>query len=358
MLDCLVVGAGHAGLMCGYLLDRSSLSYLVVDGAARFGDVWRQRPRNLTLFTSRQFCRLADLTMPGDPNGFPRGHEFADHVERFAREKALPVALGRRVIRLRADGTGFSAKTADGQTITAKTVINSTGSNQQPIVPDFSASLAPTVSQIVAPMFRDAGSVSPDGPVVVVGDGASGRQIAQELAPTHRVTIARGRKRKLVANRILGRDVFWWLNGLGILHADRDSSIAKILRKRDPTPCASASDNQLAALGVTLKPRAVDAEKDCVGFADGSREPASTVIWCGGYREDLSWVDLPALQAQPAFSHRQGRTAQDRFFVVGRKWLTCRASELVLGIERDARMVVNHVVAAVHENATARPRRC
>ena len=340
MLDCLVVGAGHSGLMCGFLLSRAQLNYLVVDSVNRGGDVWRDRPRNLKLFTSRQFCRLADMEMDGDQHGFPSGLEFADFLGRFAQQKQIRMQLGRSVTRLSESGGIFTAEMADGTYIMSKTVINATGSNQLPITPDFAEKLADSVQQVLAPAFRDAGDINTAGTVVIVGDGASGRQIARELAPTHAVMLARGRRRKLIPNQVLGRDVFWWLSRIGLLFASRDSVIAKILRKRDPIPCASANDTQLAGLGVTLKPRACGVQNNEILFADGTRQRASTVIWCGGYRENLSWIDLPAIAASGVSAFAWGMTEQPGYFVVGRKWLTCRASELVLGIEKDARLVV------------------
>lgn len=345
MLDCLIIGGGHCGLMCGYLLGRAGVNnYLVVDASARAGDVWRNRPRNLRLFTSRQFCRLADLSMPDDQNGFPSGEEFADHVERFAIDKAINVSFGTRVIRLFRSEGGFVAELENGNKLSCKTVINATGSNQIPTYPIFAKKIAPKVHQIVASEFRDANHLPAGWRVGVIGDGASGRQIALELADRHQVYLARGRVRKLVPNVVFGRDVFWWLDKIGLLFAGRDTIVAKLMRKRDPIPVASASDRQLAGRGVKLKPRAVDVHDDYLLFSDGSREPVDAVIWCVGYRENTDWIDLPSIDRDKSLGEYYGKTLENGFFVVGRKWLTCRASELVLGCERDASMVVDLVL--------------
>ncbi|WP_027468796.1 flavin-containing monooxygenase [Deefgea rivuli] len=349
MLDCLVIGGGQSGLMCGHLLARAGANYLVIDASARAGDVWRNRPRNLRLFTSRQFCRLADLSMLNDPNGFPSGEEFADHVERFYINKAINVSFSTRIVRLFRSGNGFIAELENGSILNSKTVINATGSNQVPTYPVFAKKIASTVRQIVASEFGDADQF-PDGwNVGVIGDGASGRQIALELADRHRVYLAQGRVRKHVPNIVFGRDVFWWLDKIGLLFAERDSVVAKIIRKRDPIPVASANNQQLALRGVKLKPRAVDIQDDHIYFSDGSHERVDAVVWCVGYQENTDWIDLPSIEREKYLSEHYGKTSENGFFVIGRKWLTCRASELILGCERDANMVVDLVLKNIQE---------
>jgi putative flavoprotein involved in K+ transport len=50
----------------------------------------------------------------------------------------------------------------------------------------------------------------PDGPALVVGGGNSGFQIALELAATRTVDLSIGTRNITVAQRPLGRDIFWW----------------------------------------------------------------------------------------------------------------------------------------------------
>jgi len=352
-IDCLVIGGGQSGLMCGYLLGLAGSKYRVVDASVRVGDAWRNRPRNLQLFTSRQFCRLADVPLAGDPNGYPSGREFADYLERFARDKAIEISLNARVMRLsRANGL-FAAEMADGTTICSHTVIDATGPNQSPVVPAFAAQLDAGVRQLVAKDFRDADDFPPGSTIAVVGDGASGRQIARELAFGRRVYLARGRVRNLVPNAILGRDLFWWLSKVGVLFAGRDSPAGRLLRKRDPIPASLDSDRRLAARGVVLKTRVVDARDEELIFENGSRARVDAVIWCAGYRDNLGWIALPSIDGPRSPSNDFGRTPEEGFYVVGRKWLTCRASELILGIERDATKVVGYALEQVKMNRSS-----
>jgi putative flavoprotein involved in K+ transport len=355
MLDCLVVGAGQSGLSCAEQLKAAGFSYLVVDAHARVGDTWRNRPRKLHLFTSRQFCQLGDLPMPGEQGGFPSAGEFADYLEQFCNRRSLNVRLGRKVTRLSNENGVFRATLNSGEVISSRTVIDATGSSQVPKVPALGSALANEVVQLTAASYRDPQGVATGGQVLVVGDGASGRQIAMELAGTHKVMIATGRKRKLVPNVVLGRDIFWWLTKIGVLRAPTGSVVARILRKRDPIPAKNASNGKLARAGVVIKPRTVGADGRTIWFEDGSSANVDTVIWCGGYKEDPSWLNLEKVTVRnDHVEHLRGATAQPGFFVMGRKWLSCRASELVLGAAADAKIVIGYVAGQIR-NAPGTP---
>ncbi|MCC7248023.1 MAG: hypothetical protein IT473_05305, partial [Lysobacter sp.] len=136
-------------------------------------------------------------------------------------------------------------------------------------------------------------------------------------------------------------------------YADRDSAIGRILRKRDPIPVANCRDAILAARGVRLMARATDADGRAVVFADGGRAEVDAVLWCGGYQERLDWLALPGIRSAEDLYADYGRTPEPGFFVVGRRWLSCRASELVLGVERDTARVTAAVRTYLNATATA-----
>src|SRR5690606_9413492 len=54
----VVVGAGQAGLSASYHLKRKGIDHVVLDGASRIGDVWRNRWDTLRLFTPAKFGSL------------------------------------------------------------------------------------------------------------------------------------------------------------------------------------------------------------------------------------------------------------------------------------------------------------
>jgi len=96
-VDVLVVGAGQAGLGTGYwLARRTSLSFLIVDGAERIGDSWRRRWDSLVLFTPRRFSSLPGTPMPRGPGEYASKDDTADYLAGFA-QLAVELAASHRV---------------------------------------------------------------------------------------------------------------------------------------------------------------------------------------------------------------------------------------------------------------------
>ncbi|WZB72986.1 NAD(P)-binding domain-containing protein [Achromobacter xylosoxidans] len=99
--------------------------------------------------------------------------EFADYLEAYARRFALPIRLSTSVQRLRAGPQGsFLADLSDGGTLAATHVIVATGGFQAPVVPAIAHGFGAQIPQLTPESFG-AGESLPDGPVLVVGDGAS-----------------------------------------------------------------------------------------------------------------------------------------------------------------------------------------
>lgn len=353
VIDCLVIGGGQSGLVSGLFLKRRGLDYRIVDRAPRLGQSWLDRPDAMRLFTSRRFCGLPGLPFPGDPEGYPDKYEVAAYLQSYARFHDLEVELGRTVVALDKDGDGFRARFDDGRELQARTVINATGSNQRAVVPDYAMALDRAVAQLTAADYRSAAEL-PQGPVLVVGDGASGRQIAAELAATRPMALALGAGRKLAPNRVLGRDLFWWLDTLGIIYAGPQTPVGRLLRRRNPVPCRDLNDRALGRMGVELLPRVTGCEGRAVLFRDGRREDFRCVIWAVGYRDVTDWLRLPNCSDAGGFIARDGRTPEPGLYMVGKKWLSCRASELLLGAERDARAAVEQVTVRLEGRRLAR----
>lgn len=176
----LVIGAGQAGLAAGYYLKIAGLSFTIVDRDKRVGDSWRARYDSLTLFTPRQFSALPGLDLPGNRELYASRDEFADYLERYAHDFGLPVQPSRNVVCVRKTGNdAFEAELDDGTRLFASEVIVATGAFQRAIVPATATKFGHEVLQLTTETYRNAMQL-PDGTVLVVGDGASGRDIAVE----------------------------------------------------------------------------------------------------------------------------------------------------------------------------------
>lgn len=342
-LDVLVIGAGQAGLALGRQLQERGLRFLLVERNTRVGDSWRQRFDSLTLFTPRAYSALPQMPLPGDPNGYPTKDEMADYLEAYAARFDLPVALKTGIGSLeRRDGL-FHATDDRGGELISRTVVIATGAFQEPVVPAVAGQLSPEVAQLTAATYRRPADV-PDGRVLVVGDGATGRQIALELSGSREVVLAAGRPRRVSPDRILGRSVFWWMDKVGIARLSPESSIGSRLKAADPFPGKHLALGRLRERGITVTGRLDRAEGRIVARAPGERVDIDAVIWATGYRDRTDWVHIPgAVDASGAFAHERGVSPVPGLFYIGRSWQTSRGSALVTGVGRDAAAIAGQI---------------
>jgi putative flavoprotein involved in K+ transport len=346
-LDVLVIGAGQAGLAMGYQLRQTGLRYQIVDRHDRVGESWRRRFDSLTLFTPRAYSALPGLPVPGDPDGYPTKDEIADYLESYARHFDLPIALGAGVERLERQDGLFTATLTTGQVVTARAVVVATGAFQQPAVPALAEELAADVAQLTPETYRNP-QQTPAGTVLVVGDGATGRQIARELSATRRVVLATGRPRRISPDRVLGNPIFWWLDKLGVLRKSRETRIGRKLMQVDSFPGTDVADDRLRERGVTIVGRLTAAAGRSVTFASGETADVDAVIWAIGYRDQSDWLALPdAKNASGTFVQRRGLSPEPNLLFVGRSWQWTRGSALLTGVGADAAYLADHLVRAL-----------
>jgi len=342
----LVIGAGQAGLAAGYHLKNAGAPFTIVDGNRHVGDTWRARYDSLTLFTPRQFSSLPGLDLPGNRELYASRDEFADYLETYATRLRLPVELGRRVTRLSKIGDlAFEAEFEDGTRLPASEVIVATGAFQRALVPGLSTRFGNDVLQLTTETYRHPGQL-PDGPVLVVGDGASGRDIAVEVRKVQPVILATGKPRKLFPERVLGKSVWWWLNLLGVLRAAADSRIGRKLKQSDAFPDRKRSLEGMAKRGIRIVQRLAEASGTEARFADGTSVNIRTVIWAVGYLDDSSWLDIEGAAAPDGtFLHKAGISPVEGIYFVGRPWQRNRASALIMGAGPDAEIIVQGLLS-------------
>jgi putative flavoprotein involved in K+ transport len=348
-LDVLVIGGGQAGLAMGYHLKRAGHRFQIVERQGRLGDSWRNRYDSLVLFTPRAYSALPGLAVPGDPDGYPSKDEIADYLEHYARHFELPVLLETGIRSLtRLDG-GFRARTDAGEIIDARAVVLATGAFQRSTVPAISPGLSPDVLQLTTEDYRRPDQVPP-GRVLVVGDGATGRQIAMELAATHKVLLATGRPRRVSPERILGKSVFWWMDRLGILRPSRETRVGKYLMRTDPFPGKALGLRRLRRYGIRVVGRLSHTDENRVGFAGGEMAEVDAVLWATGYHDDGKWVAIPEVKdASGGFVHQRGVSPMPDLYLMGRSWQWTRGSALLTGVGDDAAYVASRIAALLPE---------
>ena len=206
-----------------------------------------------------------------------------------------------------------------------------------------SQDFVPEVQQFTAQNYRNPKQI-PAGKVLIVGDGASGRDFAQELVKTHSVLLATGRSRRLLPDRLFGKSIWWWLDKSGLLYARRDSIIGRIMQKTDPFPARGRRLQTLREKGGEVLPYLSSVNGDTVRFANGHVDQVTSVIWAIGYQDNSDWVSIPnAKDNDGNFIHEEGISPVDDLYFMGRSWQRTRGSALITGVADDAQYLVQQI---------------
>jgi putative flavoprotein involved in K+ transport len=351
--DVIVIGAGQSGIYTSKLLKERGLNYVLLE-KGEVAQAWFNRFPEMMLFSSRRYSSLPGYIMSGKQKGFPNCLEAGQYFQNYARREQLNIHTSSEVTSLTKQDNVFHVEISNKLRLYAYCIVNATGANQVPKIPEYAVKLNPRIMQLDSLNFDykcypEIMRMPPKN-VLIVGDGASGRFIAAKLAPAHHVILSKGRPRTFLSKIFFGRELFWWLHKLGIAFADKDSLIAKILRRKNPVPCPEHSDQRLKKKGVRLVSRVVSAEGTKVQCTDGSVIEPSIVIWTAGYREDTNWLNIKEAKDTNGTIQSYGDTPVPGLYVLGRKWLSCRGSDLIMGVEHDATRIVESINQYLEES--------
>jgi len=338
--DVIVIGGGQAGLAIGYFLAQHARDFMILEAASEPAATWRQRWNSLKLFTSARYDALPGFAFPGDPDRYPTRDEVAAYLTEYANRFALPVELNSRVRAIRKAGASYRIELGD-RAYEAEHVVVATGPFQTPFVPPIAERLGPAVKQFHSIKYRSPQQM-PDGRVLVVGGGNTGYQIAEELSGSHEVHISIGSRQKPLPQRVLGRDLFWYLDKTGLIHKTRDTRIGRRLRANEDTLIGSGP-RTLRRHGVVFHRRAVDAAGSAVTFSNNEKLEVRSVIWATGFRLDHSWVDVPIFDGAGRVVHQRGVTGSPGLYFIGLPWQHTRGSALLGFVKDDAAYIADQI---------------
>jgi putative flavoprotein involved in K+ transport len=357
LLDVVVVGGGQAGLAMAWHLAQQGLRFVVLEAEAKLGESWRTRWDSLTLFTPAQYNGLPGRPFPAPDDTYPTKDPVADYLDSYAKAFSLPVQFNARVTRLDRTDEVFEVGTADA-TYRARQVVVATGPFQVPFIPSAAGRLDASVTQVHSSQYRNPQSL-PDGRVLVVGGGNSGFQIAEELAGTRKVDLSVGTSYPTLPQRLLGKDLFWWLTRLGPMRVPATSRLGRRVQSRGEFVIGSRR-RHLEQAGVRFRQRLIDAEGSTVRFADASTLEVGAVIWATGFRPDYSWIHLPGVAHDGRVIHQRGITDVRGLYFLGLSWQHTRGSALLGFVKDDAaylsdRITQHHAAIAAEAGVGQRP---
>ncbi|MGX5714797.1 flavin-containing monooxygenase [Arthrobacter sp. MAHUQ-56] len=355
--DTVVIGGGQAGLAMGYHVSRLHRPFVILDENARTGDSWRSRWDSLRLFTPARYDALPGSRYPAPPWSYPSRDGFADYLSAYAAEFSLPVRHNTRVIRLGHNGTSFVIDTGTGQ-LEAGNVVVASGWDRKPKVPAFAHQLDHTIRQLPAADYKNPQDLQP-GPVLVVGAGNSGADIALELAASRKTYLSGRHPGEIpwpidaVAARPLTLAVFFAFSHILNLKTP-------VGRKARPQvlahsgPLIRVKDRDLVAAGVERVPRTEGTRDGMPLLADGRTLDVANVIWCTGFRPALEWIDLPVTGPDGEPQQERGvAKAQAGLYFLGAVFQQSLASSMVHGVGRDAAYIARHIAARTRAEQAA-----
>jgi putative flavoprotein involved in K+ transport len=409
----VVIGAGQAGLAVSHLLGVDGVDHVVLE-RGRTAARWNAHTwQSLRLLTPNWLSRLPGHSYAGpDPAGFMRAAQVADHLRSYAARSAAPVREGVEVLSVRRCGDRYRV-VSDAGTWSAASVVVATGWCDVPRVPDLASRLDERVVQLT-PATYGAPDGLPDSGVLVVGAGATGVQLADELADSGRTVVLAVGSHSRVPRAYRGLDICWWLDVTGTLartlHEHPNPARVRAeasLQLSGRSPVRDVDLPSLQERGVELVGRVtgvdgrrvrlaphlarsareaddrlgrlltrVDTIAEVSGLVteiepaepvrhvevddgpaelDLSRAGIGSIIWATGYRRSYPWLHVPVLDDAGDVRHVDGTTASPGLHVVGMRWQTRRNSSFLDGVGRDAAQVVSAIRSDL-DGPAARPR--
>lgn len=398
--DTVVVGGGQAGIAMSEHLTEMGIPHLVLE-RNRIAERWRsERWDSLVANGPAWHDRFPGLEFDDvTPEAFPPKERMARYFEDYAKMIKAPVHTGVEVKRVkRCEGRpGFMVSTSEGE-IEAQRVVAATGPFQRPSYPNIVPDDA-EVQQIHSSAYKNPDKL-PDGSVLVVGGGASGSQIAEEMQGTGRKVYLSIGEHYRPPRSYRDRDYVWWLGVLG-----KWDEIKTDAKKKHVAFAVSGYDggktidfrrlgnNGVTVLGLTqsyengkltfandlvdnilegdrayldvlreadayverngidlpAEPEAweMQPDPDCVSHPvlelDLKEAGITTIIWATGFKFDFSWLEVDAFHDNGTPFHKRGISAETGIYFLGLPELTNRASSFIYGCWYDAKYIATHI---------------
>ena len=399
------MGGGQAGLALSYHLRRLGSEHVILE-RARVAERWRSERWDSLAF---QFPSWS-IRLPGhayetdDPEGFAPRDEIVRFLERYHELVKAPVRTGVnvRAVSVKPGSSRFLVET-DGGSLEAANVVVATGPYQEPALPPPSADMPSHLVQVHSSRYRNPAALPP-GAVLVVGSGASGCQIAEDLAAAgRRVYLSVGRHSRM-PRRYRGHDIFWWLDvigrldhtvddrppatrgvnplvtgaggghdidlrryageGMALLGHLRGVHDGRLVLAPDLDAELARGDEAFAAVTTMVDEHVLKtglgAPPDDAGrmVQAGSRAPIvapleldlasagiTAVVWATGYRSDFGWIRLNVFDEAGAPTQRRGVTGCPGLYFLGLPWLWKLKSSVLCGVGEDAEFIAEHIAA-------------
>ena len=403
----VIVGSGQAGLSLSHYLKQRGIDHLVLEKHDPV-HAWRdQRWDSFCLVTPNWQCRLPGWEYTGsDPHGFMKKAEIIEYLAGSVKHVNAPLRSGVTIQRVAPrPGGGYDIATSAGA-FSADQVVVASGGYHLPIIPRLAERLPRDVLQLHSEQYRNAESL-PAGKVLVVGNGQSGAQIAEDLHLAGRQVVLATGSAPRCARFYRGKDVVHWLADMGyydmpvhehpLREGVRDNTnhyvtgrdggrdidlrqfasegmqLYGLLQGLDGDTLQFAPDlrgnldhadriynginasidKHIAKHGIEAPPASVyvpvwepGEERETLNLRGSGKEAGITsIVWCIGFQPDFGWLDAPVFNGRGQPGHVRGVTAQPGLYFIGLPWLHTWGSGRFSGVARDALYLAEQIEA-------------
>lgn len=313
-IDIVVVGAGQAGLSSAYHLRRLGLApdrdFVIFDRSPGPGGAWQFRWPSLTLATANRVHDLPGLKLEDVIDVRAAGEVKASVVvPRYyeAYESAFDLRVHRPVkVAVVCDrGERLRIETDKG-IVSARGIINATGTWETPYIPDYPGRDRFKGQQLHTKDYRTAEAFAGKH-VIVVGAGISAIQLLGEISRVAATTWVTRRAPRFSEGPFTPED-------------GRAAVALVEERVRAGLPPASV----VSVTGIPLTPAILDMRErgvlhrrpmfteiteDGVRWADGTEIRADVILWCTGFRSALDHLAPLQLREESGGIVMTGRLA-------------------------------------------------
>ena len=403
--NIVIIGAGSAGLSTSYFLTEHNIGHVVLERGL-VGNTWDvERWDGFHLVNPNWAVRLPGFHYAGtEPDGYLSKKETVDYLRNYANHFDAPVRPGIEIKKLERVDDKYLLTASSGERLLAGCVVVATGAFGVPKIPDYSAVLSGSISQIHSAEYKNPASLA-EGGVLVVGSGQSGAQITEELHEAGKTVWLSAGNAGRRPRRYRGRDSSWWNYTMGgfdktienvesiddarygasshtsgargghdiylrqmakngvmlvgpVIGGNDDSlslrtDLTEILKAVDEHPVnwKRDVDAYVEEYGIQVPPDDTVDPPDIQDWPKGESPDSlnlveagiKTIIWSTGFKYDFDWIKLPITGEHNYPVQLRGVTDYPGLYFMGLQWMYGSKSAQFIGVGEDAEYVSGHV---------------